>query len=581
MSNPWNDINLPGFSKGKKDVEPKKKFITGVDDSCGKEEMPEPEVRLLSAEWKPGPKGFQHNEQCFLDVKAEYLKKTIRARIRGRLFAKYNGEEFDLAQEIEGFIDTDSSIARMNIKNLWFVNLDHYKEWLKDKSVATQYIIKDIAHSRGANEIDSPKLDMPASDEYQFVPLKKGDYDKNVATKYNKPQTGDNFKPNDVVKTMQGNLVKTGFLPQGSDDGFFGDDTEKSLNVFQDYAIKENRMKRKVGKIETTDKKLEQAQPDGVYGKKTHDELTCWVQNDWIKPILTLRHGEFDQNGVNDIDRKPETDNFHSGNPVLDAQKSLQSVDAYKGFAMDGWFHDKMKDAVALFQQWAEKGQLLINGTTTDIGEKLTGYQKGILCPKTQEILKKAVEKGGKVSNEADYYSLNVQFSSSLELDRQKILSKKSINILGKAAFSVNIKHITMTSTIRYPHQQADAMYTNLSNGKRLSYAAPGMAVTEVYDECQKLKLDKSKTIQKMTDKIDLLSQLGKRVSKHCVSIEEYNKLNIVDIAIPSENTKEFIFELAKDKDVERIYHDIKSIIDSGKIARLAKEPCIHVEIKQ
>jgi hypothetical protein len=221
MSNPWNDINLPGFSTGKKDVEPKKKFITGVDDSSGKEEMPEPEVRLLSAEWKPSPKGFQHNELCFLDVKAEYLKKTIRARIRGRLFAKYNGEEFDLAQEIEGFIDTDSSIARMNIKNLWFVNLDHYKEWLKDKSVTTQYIIKGIAHSRGANEIDSPKLDMPASDEYQFVPLKKGDYDKNGATKYNKPLTGDNFKSNDVVKTMQGNLVKTGFLPQGSDDGFF------------------------------------------------------------------------------------------------------------------------------------------------------------------------------------------------------------------------------------------------------------------------------------------------------------------------------------------------------------------------
>jgi hypothetical protein len=181
---------------------------------------------------------------------------------------------------------------------------------------------------------------------------------------------------------------------------FFGDDTEKSLNVFQDYAIKENRIKRKVGKIETTDKKLEQAQPDGVYGKKTHDELTCWVQNDWIKPILTIRHGEFDQNGVNGIDRKPESDNFHSGNPVLDAQKYLQSVDAYKGFAMDGWFHDFMLEAVQNFQEAAEKGMFIVNGKPADISEKLTDHQKGVLCPKTQEFLQKVVDKGGMVSNE-------------------------------------------------------------------------------------------------------------------------------------------------------------------------------------
>ena len=64
---------------------------------------------------------------------------------------------------------------------------------------------------------------------------------------------------------------------------------------------------------------------------------------------------------------------------------------------MDGWFHDKMKDAVTLFQEWAEKGQFLINGVLTDTGEKLTGHRKGVLCPKTQEHLQKVVDKGGKV----------------------------------------------------------------------------------------------------------------------------------------------------------------------------------------
>jgi hypothetical protein len=162
-SKPWNDINLPVFSTGKKDEGQAKKFITGVDDSEATKEEPEPEVRLISAEWKPGPKGFQHNEQCFLDVKTEYLKKTIRARIQGKLFGIVDGgEEVDLAQVVEGFIDSETSIARMDIKKLWFVNLDHYKAWLKNKNFPSQYTLKDIFHSRGVNKLNSPMLNMPA-----------------------------------------------------------------------------------------------------------------------------------------------------------------------------------------------------------------------------------------------------------------------------------------------------------------------------------------------------------------------------------------------------------------------------------
>ncbi len=102
-----------------------------------------------------------------------------------------------------------------------------------------------------------------------------------------------------------------------------------------------------------------------------------------------------------------------------------------------------------------------------------------------------------------------------------------------------------------------------------------------MYDKCHKEGLDKSQTIEKMVEKINALSKEGKRVSKHCVSVEIYGQVNIADIGIPSKNVKEFIFEMAKSVDVQKIFHDIKSIPDTGKIARLAKEPCIHVEIKQ
>ncbi len=157
------DINELVFNPVKKRNDEAAKIVTGVEnDEPAEEEKPEPEVRLISAQWRPGPKGFINNEQCFLDVKAEYLKKSARARIRGKLFGTYEGVEEDLGQEVEGFIE-DNGIASMEVKKLWFINNLHYNSWKKDKSVKCSYKIKGISHSRGANEIESPVLEMPAA----------------------------------------------------------------------------------------------------------------------------------------------------------------------------------------------------------------------------------------------------------------------------------------------------------------------------------------------------------------------------------------------------------------------------------
>jgi hypothetical protein len=37
----------------------------------------------------------------------------MRASVRGKLFGILDGKEVDLAQEVEGFINTTTSIARM------------------------------------------------------------------------------------------------------------------------------------------------------------------------------------------------------------------------------------------------------------------------------------------------------------------------------------------------------------------------------------------------------------------------------------------------------------------------------------
>lgn len=165
MQKAFHDINLPRQTLGKNDKHQSTKIITGVDEHDPEEKKEEPEVHFISAKWKPGPKGFQYNEPCFLEVKAEYLKKTVRAKIRGKLFGTFDNEEVDLCQEVIGFLDKENGIANMEIKKLWFVNDAHYHAWQKDKSAKSKYLIKAISHSRGDNNIDSPMLELPQIDK--------------------------------------------------------------------------------------------------------------------------------------------------------------------------------------------------------------------------------------------------------------------------------------------------------------------------------------------------------------------------------------------------------------------------------
>ncbi len=139
-------------------VEDKTRLVTGVEsDEPEEKEKAEPEVRFVSAKWRPGPQGYKYNEKCFLDVKAEYLKKTIRAKIRGKLWGIYNGTEEDLRQEVTGELEKDGS-GTITVGRLWFLE-GHYEAWQKDPQTPCSYIIKNISHSRGSNTIDSPLLE--------------------------------------------------------------------------------------------------------------------------------------------------------------------------------------------------------------------------------------------------------------------------------------------------------------------------------------------------------------------------------------------------------------------------------------
>lgn len=192
---------------------------------------------------------------------------------------------------------------------------------------------------------------------------------------------------------------------------------------------------------------------------------------------------------------------------------------------------------------------------------------------------KKAVDK---VISPTDKSKI-VHFKKDISADRRKIVSQFTIDVLEKAAINSSNDKILINSTIRSTRRQAEAMFTNESNGKHIRYAAPGREVIKVYQDGVQAKNTKETIISNMDKKIVELSNKGKRVSLHCVSDEVYKKNNILDISYRSseiKNPRDFIRELAKDSAVTMIIHPLNNVTSSPKIRYDTGEGAIHVEIK-
>lgn len=122
-----------------------------------------------------------------------------------------------------------------------------------------------------------------------------------------------------------------------------------------------------------------------------------------------------------------------------------------------------------------------------------------------------------------------IGFKGVNEQSRQTIVSQKTKNVLAYLAKEANMDKLFITSTIRTPRAQAEAMYI-----KATKYAKPGEEVKKVKAECIAKGLGKEATIQKMVEKIVEFQNKGVRVSKHCVSEEQYRKNNIIDLGTNS-----------------------------------------------
>ena len=264
MSQQWRDIDDPGVWRKPK-AEETSKPTTGYDDSPPAPREPlAKEYRFKDVSIVEPAQGFEKNKP--FDMEGEIApfdksKPISASKILLYPIGVYNGQEDKFVPGgIEADLDQKTGKFRATCKSLF--DPQPYANDTNKPADATWKLYVRAEGGAAEKPMESDQLTFPK--ESQFVELKKGDYDEDGAKTFDKPQNGNTFKPNGVVKALQGDLIKTLFLPKSSDDGFFGDETDKAVREFQGYAIKTDRMKRSAGKTEKSNKTLDLPQADGV-----------------------------------------------------------------------------------------------------------------------------------------------------------------------------------------------------------------------------------------------------------------------------------------------------------------------------
>ena len=176
-----------------------------------------------------------------------------------------------------------------------------------------------------------------------------------------------------------------------------------------------------------------------------------------------------------------------------------------------------------------------------------------------------------------------VKFQTDISENLQSLVSAHSIDVIKGIMKSAGVHKITITSTLRTPEEQVEAMYNNMCNKGVQSqldyYAAAGREVVQVGIAVGGIDKSKENQVKKaMVDKVNSLQKEGRLVSKHCVSLESYAQRNVFDI---SKRLLPVTLQRAFDKAITKYVKD-----NPGEMKYISPfdnrgEPAFHVEIVQ
>lgn len=159
-------------------------------------------------------------------------------------------------------------------------------------------------------------------------------------------------------------------------------------------------------------------------------------------------------------------------------------------------------------------------------------------------------------------------------------LGKTTKKVLTEVGEKVGLEEVVVTSTLRTPLAQAEAMLSNIEQNRLIRYKWAGEEVNKLARHMRGQKVERKKIIEAMVAKIKELSKSGNRVSKHCVSEEEYDKCNIIDVsflAMAEDKREDFLKAMIARKEVVKVIQPISRQLQGYD----AGEPAMHFEINQ
>lgn len=171
--------------------------------------------------------------------------------------------------------------------------------------------------------------------------------------------------------------------------------------------------------------------------------------------------------------------------------------------------------------------------------------------------------------------TMNIKVTAST--NRLGDTTKKVLTEVGK---NVGLEEVIVTSTLRTPLAQAEAMLSNIEQNRLIRYKWAGEEVNKLARQMRGQKAERKKIIEAMVAKIKELSKSGNRVSKHCVSEEEYDKCNIIDVsylAMAEDKREDFLKAMIARKEVAKVIQPISKQLKGYD----AGEPAMHFEINQ
>ena len=203
------------------------------------------------------------------------------------------------------------------------------------------------------------------------------------------------------------------------------------------------------------------------------------------------------------------------------------------------------------------------------------GKVDGVVGQGTLLGLDEALVEGWEYQRSID--SVVVTYKEDLPADK-RVVSQKSIEIIRLAFSRAGAKHAVITSTLRTPDEQARVMYRNAKqdlDSQFKLYGRAGDKVLTVYKE----NYSATNVIDLMAKKIESLLRKGEKVSKHCTTFDEYEKVNIIDLGVNSmlslnNHDKSLINKISNQFIIMKHEGKIRFIDETNKSNR-----CWHIEV--